>query len=256
MAENGQFHIDPVSQFEIRPLVEFSIGGYNLAYTNSSLYMTIGVALVALFFFLASQGRSLIPTRLQAAAEMAYSGVASLVKENAGEEAMRFFPLVFAIFFTVLMGNVMGMIPGSFTYTSHISITLALSLSLFVFITVLGFVLHGTHFFSKFLPPGVPKPMIVPIVFLEMLSYFIRPVTLAVRLFANMLAGHMVLKVFAYFAVGLVTSGSVGIMLLGAVPLLLNSAMFALELFVAVLQALIFTILTCVYLRDALVIEH
>ncbi len=255
MAE-GAFPIDPVSQFAIRPLLEIRVGSIDLSYTNSSLYMTIGVAIVLLFFILAARGRDLVPTRLQAAAELLHGGVSAMLNDNAGPDAARFMPLVFAVFFTVLMGNLLGMIPGGFTYTSHISFTFALALALFVFITLLGIVRHGGHFFSRFLPPGVPTAMVVPIVFLELLSYFIRPVTLAVRLFANMLAGHMVLKVFAYFVVGLVTSGSVGVMLIGSLPLALNAAMIALELFVAVLQAMIFTILTCVYLRDALVIEH
>lgn len=255
MAE-GTFHIDPVSQFAIRPLWEIHVGGLDLSYTNSSLYMTIGVAIVSLIFLLAARRRGLVPTRLQAATELMHDGVASMLRDNAGSDTARFMPLIFAVFFTVLMGNLLGMIPGSFTYTSHISVTFALAFGLFLFITLLGIVRHGLHFFSRFLPPGVPKVMVVPIVFLELLSYFIRPVTLAVRLFANMLAGHMVLKVFAYFVVGLVSSGSIGIMLIGSLPLALNAAMIALELFVAVLQAMIFTILTCVYLRDALVIEH
>jgi F-type H+-transporting ATPase subunit a len=251
-----KLHIDPISQFAIHPLFNFSLGGYNLAYTNSSLYMTLAVVIIALFFLLAGKCRDMIPTRLQAAAEMFYEGVANLVRENAGAEAMRYFPLIFALFFIVLLGNVLGMIPGSFTFTSHIIVTLALAMALFIFITVLGFAKHGLHFFSRFLPPGVPTVMAPFIIALEVLSYLVRPFTLAVRLFANMMAGHLVLKVFAYFAVGLITSGSLGLMLFGLVPVFMNVALIALELFVAVLQALIFTILTCVYLRDALVIEH
>ncbi len=256
MAEEGSFHIDPISQFAINPLFELNIGGFNLAYTNSSLYMTIAVALIGLFFLIASKHRDLIPNRMQSAAEMAYEGIAGIVRENAGPEGMKYFPLVFAIFFLVLLGNILGMIPGSFTYTSHIIVTLTMAVALFIFITLLGFSIHGTHFLSRFLPPGVPKVMAPMIFLLELFSYLVRPITLAVRLFANMMAGHMVLKVFAYFALGLLTSGSITLMAFGLVPLLVNVALIALELFVAGLQALIFTILTCVYLRDALVIEH
>lgn len=256
MAAEGHFHIDPISQFIVFPIWEIHIAGYNLSYTNASLFMTIGVVLVIGFFLLASRGSNLRPSRFQAAAEVLYGAVLSMLKDGAGDEAMRFLPLAFSIFFTVLMGNLLGMIPGSFTYTGQIVYTFALALSIFTFITILGFVIHGKHFLHRFLPPDVPAVMVVPIVFLELLSYFIRPLTLAVRLFANMLAGHMVLKVFAYFVVGLVTAGSGLSILIGFVPLLLNAGMLGLELFVAVLQAMIFTILTCVYLRDALVIDH
>lgn len=256
MAEEGSFHIDPISQFAIKPLFELNIGGFNLAYTNSSLFMTIAVCLIGLFFLVASKHRDMVPGRMQAAAEMAYVGIANIVRENAGPEGMKYFPLIFAVFFLVLLGNLLGMIPGAFTYTSHIVVTFAMAGALFVFITLLGIFLHGTHFIGRFLPPGVPKIMAPMIFLLELFSYLVRPITLAVRLFANMMAGHMVLKVFSYFALGLITSGSLGLMALGLVPLLVNVAIIALELFVAGLQALIFTILTCVYLRDALVIEH
>lgn len=255
MAEGG-FHVDPISQFAITPIFEFNIGGYNLAYTNSSLFMTIAVGLIGLFFLVANKRAELVPSRMQAAAEMAYEGIANIVRENAGPEAMKFFPLIFSIFCIVFMGNVLGMIPGSFTFTSHIAVTAALAFTLFLFITVLGFAIHGLHFLSRFLPPGVPMAMAPMIFLLEVISYFMRPFTLAVRLFANMMAGHMVLKVFAYFALGLITSGSVLFTLVGILPLAMNVALIGLELFVAGLQALIFTILTCVYLRDALVIEH
>ena len=255
MSEAG-FHIDPVSQFKVTTLLPFSMGGFDLGYTNAALYMTLAVVAIALFFFVAGRSVHLIPSRLQALAELGYESVANMVKDNAGEEGMRYFPAIFALFFLVLIGNLIGMIPGSFTFTSHIIVTITLALTLFTLITILGFVRHGLHFFSRFLPPGVPWPMVPFIFSLELLSYLVRPFTLAVRLFANMMAGHMVLKVFAYFALGLMTSGSIGLMLLGAVPLAMNVALIALEFFVAGLQAMIFTILTCVYLRDALVIEH
>ena len=256
MAAEGSFHIDPISQFAIHPLFELNIGGLNLAYTNSSLFMTIAVLFIGLFFYAAGKNRDMVPGRLQAAAEMAHESIAAIVRENAGPEGMKYFPLIFAIFFLVLLGNILGMVPGAFTFTSHIAVTFTMAIVLFVFITGLGFALHGLHFLGRFLPPGVPRVMAPMIFLLELFSYLVRPVTLSVRLFANMMAGHMVLKVFAYFALGLLTSGSIGLMAFGLVPLLVNVALIALELFVAGLQALIFTILTCVYLRDALVIEH
>jgi F-type H+-transporting ATPase subunit a len=250
------FHVDPVSQFAIKPLIDFSIGGVNLSYTNSSLYMTISVLVLLAFFGLASKGRQLVPSRLQMAAELAYSKMLGLVQENVGPDALRYFPLIFSVFFMVLVGNLLGMIPGAFTYTSHIAVTLMMAMSLFILITIMGIAKHGLHFFSKFMPPGVPMLMAPLIVVLELISYLVRPFTLAVRLFANMMAGHMVLKLFAYFTLGLITSGSAGLMALGLLPLIMNTALIALEFFVAGLQAFIFTILTCVYLRDALVIEH
>lgn len=252
----GAFHIDPVSQFAIHKVVPLEVAGFDISYTNSALFMSIGTLLVIALFLLATRKRELIPGRGQTAAEAAYGTIKNIVKDNAGHEALAYFPLVFSLFFFVLMGNLLGMIPGSFTYTSHIAVTLALAGVLFVGITGIGFARHGLHFFSRFLPSGVPLVLAPMIFILEVISYLMRPVTLAVRLFANMLAGHMVLKVFAYFALGLITSGSAAYMVLGIAPLAVNVALIALEFFVAVLQAFIFTILTCVYLRDALVIEH
>lgn len=256
MATEGSFHIDPISQFKIHSLWDFHIAGINLSYTNASLYMSIGVVLVIAFFLLATRGSNLVPTRLQAMGELLHAGVLSMLRDGAGAEGLRFLPLVFAVFFTTLMGNLLGLIPGAFTYTSQIAFTLVFAIALFTFITILGFVIHGFSFVHRFFPPGVPKAMVLPVAILEIVSYFVRPFTLGIRLFANMLAGHMVMKLFAYFSVGLITSGSAFYVVAGVVPVLANVAMFGLELFVAVLQAMIFTILTCVYLRDALVIEH
>jgi len=252
----GAFHIDPVSQFAIHPLVHLNVAGFDISYTNSSLYMTIATVLVVGLFLLATKSRALIPGRGQTAAEAAYSTIKNIVRDNAGHDALPYFPLMFSLFFFVLMGNLLGMIPGAFTYTSHIAVTMALAVALFIGITAIGFARHGLHFFSRFLPAGVPMALAPMIFLLEVISYLVRPFTLAVRLFANMLAGHMVLKVFAYFALGLITSGSAAYMALGLAPVAVNAALIALEFFVAVLQAFIFTILTCVYLRDALVIEH
>ncbi len=255
MSQSGEFHIDPVSQFAVHPLVHFNVGGVDLSYTNSALYMTIAVLVISALLFLAGQ-RKLIPSRMQSFGEIAYNSVLRIVRDNGGEEAVAYLPLVFSVFAIVLTGNLLGMIPGSFTYTSHIIVTLTLAVTIFTFITLLGFVKHGSHFLHRFIPPGVPKVMVPMIFALELFSYLVRPITLAVRLFANMLAGHMMLKVFAYFVVGLMTSGSVIYMSLASLPFALTVALIALEFLVACLQALIFTILTCVYLRDALVIEH
>ena len=256
MATEENFHIDPVSQFEIHSLWDIHIAGINFSYTNASLFMTIGAVIFMAFFYFATRGSNLVPTRLQAMGELLHMGVVSMLRDGAGDEGMRFLPLIFTVFFITLMGNLLGMIPGGFTYTSQIAFTLAFAMTLFIFITVLGFVIHGKHFLTRFVPPGVPKAMIPFVALMEMISYFVRPFTLAIRLFANMLAGHMAMKVFAYFAVGLVTSSSAVFMTMGIAPIIANTAMIGLEFFVAVLQAMIFTILTSVYLRDALVIEH
>jgi F-type H+-transporting ATPase subunit a len=186
-----------------------------------------------------------VPGRTQVFAESMYEFIAGMVRDNIGSKGREFFPLIFTIFIVVLMGNMLGMIPYSFTYTSHIAVTMGLALSIFIFVTILGFVKHGTHFFSLFCPAGVPwalKPLIIPI---EILSYLIRPVTLSVRLFANMMAGHLMLKVFAGFSVAM----GVG---LGILPMFFNVALIGFEFLIAFLQAYVFTILSCIYLKDAI----
>lgn len=245
----------PLHQFEIQPIFHLPVGPYDLAFTNSSLWMMIAVVVSITFFHLATASRAIVPTRAQAAAEGAYAFIANMVRENTGTAGMHYFPFVFSMFMTVLLGNVLGLIPHSFTYTSHIIVTGALAGFIFLVVCVLGIVRHGTHFFHMFLPPGVPlwlAPLIVPI---ELISFLIRPLTLSVRLFANMMAGHIMLKVFASLSVTALGAGTVGVAI-GIMPALFNSVLIGFELLVAFLQTYVFTILTCIYLKDTVEIAH
>lgn len=234
----------PLEQFEVHPLIPIEVGGVNLSFTNSSLWMVIAVALVALFLILGVRKGAMVPGRVQSLAEMSYEFIANLLRETVGTEGRRYFPLIFTLFMFVLFGNLLGMVPYSFTFTSHIIVTFGMAIVVFAGVTVLGFVKHGLHFLSFFVPPGVPwfmLPLLVPI---EVISYLSRPVSLSVRLFANMLAGHTLLKVFGGFAA---TMGVGAI-----VPLAVMVPVTALEVLIAFLQAYVFTILTCLYINDAL----
>lgn len=234
----------PLDQFTIKPLVSIDIGGADLSFTNSSLAMLITVLSVSLFLVVGMSRGRLVPGRWQSMAELSYEFVAGLLKETVGNEGRRYFPWIFTLFMFILFGNLLGMIPSAFTFTSHIVVTFAMALVVFVFVTLLAIFKHGIHFFSFFVPPGAPKlmwPLLIPI---EVISYLSRPVSLSVRLFANMLAGHTLLKVFAGFVVAL---GFAGI-----VPLLFIVALTGLEILIAFLQAYVFTILTCLYINDAL----
>lgn len=246
---------DPIHQFIIQPIVPLHIAGVDVSFTNSSLWMAIAVATSITFLTLSMRAKAMVPGRAQVLSETIYQFVANMIRENTGVRGMEYFPLVFTLFMVVLMGNMLGMVPYSFTYTSHLIVTGALAVSIFLMVLVIGIVRHGTHFFHLFLPPGVPMwlvPLIIPI---ELLSFFVRPVTLSVRLFANMMAGHLVLKVFAGFSVamlGLGTFGAVAAML----PALFNVALITFEFLIAFLQAYVFTILTCIYLKDTIEIGH
>jgi len=234
----------PLEQFEIKPLVSLRLGDVDLSYTNSALFMTIALVLAASFLMLATRRSALVPGRWQSLAEISYEFVANMIRDNVGQEGRKYFPLIFSLFMFVLFGNLLGLIPYSFTYTSHIIVTFAMAAVVFIGVTIIGFKKHGLHFLSFLMPAGVPifmAPLIVPI---EVLSYFTRPVSLSLRLFANMTAGHTMLKVFAGFVALL------GVF--GVVPLLLVAALTGLEMIIAFLQAYVFTILTCVYLNDAL----
>lgn len=242
-------------QFQIERITPLELGGYDISFTNSSLYMVLAVALVSAFLILAMRGRSLVPTRIQSLAEMVYEYVANMVRENLGEEGMKFFPWVFSIFIFILALNLIGMIPGTFTVTSHIIVTFALAAMVWITVTIIGFAKHGFGYLRLFVPEGVPlwlMPVIIPI---ELISYFIRPISHSVRLFANMMAGHTMLKVFGGFVVGLGSLGGVA-SLGGIAPLGFMVAFTGLEFLVAFLQALIFTVLTCIYLNDALNMHH
>ena len=243
---------DPIHQFEITKLLTVGhIGGHEIAFTNSALYMAITVVGITALLVGASASRALVPGRMQSIAEISYEFVANTIQSTAGTEGMKFFPLVFSLFMFILVANVIGLIPYTFTVTSHIIITASLALLVFATVLVYGFWKNGLHFFKLFVPSGIPIYILPLIVFIEILSFLSRPISHSVRLFANMLAGHITLKVFASFITllgGLGIAGWVGAVL----PLALVVALTALELLVAFLQAYVFAILTCIYLNDAI----
>lgn len=242
----------PIEQFEITPLVRLvEMGGHELSFTNSALYMALTVVVAGGFLFFSTRNGNLVPGRWQSATEVLYEFVSKTLRENAREEGMVFFPLVFSLFMFVLVANLLGMFPYAFTVTSHIIVTFALAMLVFLTVTIYGLVRNGLGFFRLFMPSGVPilmAPIIVPI---EVISYLSRPISHSVRLFAVMLAGHITLKVFAGFVVSLGGFGALGIV--GAVlPLAMTVALTGLELLMSLIQAYIFTMLTCMYLNDAL----
>ncbi len=243
---------DPIHQFEIHKIFTIGhIGGHEIAFTNSSAYMFGIVAIVSLLMIGGSAGRRLVPTRFQSMAELSYEFVASMLKDSAGEEGMKFFPFVFTIFMFVMTANLIGVIPYTFTVTSHLIVTLSLALLVFLTVFLYGLYKNGFKFFKLFVPHGIPFYILPLIVVIEIISFLSRPVSHSVRLFANMLAGHITLKVFAGFVAGLGALGTAGIF--GAVlPLAMTTALSALEILVAFLQAYVFAILTCIYLNDAL----
>jgi F-type H+-transporting ATPase subunit a len=229
--------------------VPIKIGGFDASFTNSSLVMVIGVAAVTGFLLFALSKRSMVPGRWQSIAELLYEFIANMLRVNVGSGARPYFPFIFSLFLFILLGNLLGMVPYSFTYTSHLVVTLSMALIVFVGTTIIGFAKHGVKFFGFFLPHGTPwyiAPLLVPI---EVLSYFTRPVSLSLRLFANMTAGHTLLKVFAGFVFPV---GAAGLVISGAVPLAATIALTGLEFLVAFLQAYVFTVLSCIYLHDAL----
>jgi F-type H+-transporting ATPase subunit a len=243
---------DPIEQFQIVNLVPLAkVGSTTIAFTNSAFYMALAVGVTAALMLGTTSRRLVVPDRMQSVAELAYEFVADIIRNTIGEGGMRFFPLVFSLFMFVLISNVIGLIPYNFTVASHIIITVALALLVFLTVLIYGFWKNGLHFLNLFVPKGVPWYILWAIVIIEVFSFFVRPVSHSVRLFANMLAGHITLKVFAGFVTmlgGLGIAGWLG----AAVPLAMTVALTALELLVAVLQAYVFAILTCIYLNDAL----
>ena len=240
--------IEPLEQFILHPVM--GPMGSSVNFSQSNVMMIIAVVLVLALLYYGSKPAAIVPGRLQSAAEMAYNFTYQMAVDQIGPEGKKFFPFIFTLFFFVLMGNVLGLVPFSFTYTSHIAVTAALAVLVIVLVTVVAIREHGLHFFTYFFPAGAPKllaPLIVPI---EIISYLSRPVSLSIRLFANMVAGHVMFAVFATFVVMLGSAG--GILLLGAAgPLVLNVILMGFELLVAALQAYVFAILTCIYLHDA-----
>ena len=245
--------LDPIHQFRIVDLFPVAkIGNTEIFFTNSSLMMFIAVIGLTVFLLAATASRSLVPSRLQSAAEISYEFVAATIRSTAGAEGMRFFPFVFSLFMFVLTLNMLGLIPYSFTVTSHIIVTAALAITVFLTVLIYGLIRHGLHFFNLFVPKGVPVYILPLIVAIEILSFLSRPISHSVRLFANMLAGHITLQVFAYFIVlmgaAMGTIGWIG----GILPFGMIVILMALETLVAFLQAYVFAILTCIYLNDAI----
>ncbi|MEO0799512.1 MAG: F0F1 ATP synthase subunit A [Pseudomonadota bacterium] len=238
-----------MEQFEVKSLFDLNLVGYDVSFTNASLFMVIALGLICSFLTLAVSERSLVPSRMQSLAELSYEFIGNMVRDNIGLSGMKYLPFVFSLFIFVLVLNLLGMIaiPGiwkPFTVTSHIVVTFALAALVFLVVLVIGFSRHGLGFFKLFVPEGVPIAILPLIVVIEFISFLIRPISLSVRLFANMLAGHTMMKVFASFVV------SLGV--LGFIPFIAMLGLTAFEFLVAVLQAFIFSILTCIYLNDAI----
>jgi F-type H+-transporting ATPase subunit a len=252
-AEGGA-GLDPMHQFEVHPIVELpQIGGVDVSFTNASLWMALAVGSISLLMIAASRPTNLVPGRLQLLGEMAYSFVANMIKENIGTEGMKFFPFIFTLFMFILFCNMLGMLPYSYTVTSHLIVTFALAATVFMLVTLVGFFRHGIGFLKLFVPSGIPVVLLPLLVVIEVISYLTRPVSLSVRLFGNMMAGHTMLKIFGGFVVGL---GSAGLVPLAIAPFALMVAFTGLELLIAGLQAYVFTILTCIYLNEAIHMDH
>jgi F-type H+-transporting ATPase subunit a len=246
---------DPLHQFVVTPIVDLSVGGVDVSFTNSSMWMVIAGVVSTLFLAVAMRKPAMVPGRMQVMAEMLYTFIANMIRENIGTKGMQYFPLIFTLFMVVLMGNLLGLIPYSFTYTSHLIVTVALAFLVFLTVVIFGIAKHGTHFFSIFMPPGVPLWLVPLILPLEIISFLIRPITLSVRLFANMMAGHLMLKVFAGFSVAMASMGAAGY-LAGMGPLLFNALLTAFELLVALIHAYVFSVLSCIYLKDTVELHH
>lgn len=244
-------HVDsasPMHQFEIGQFGDWQIAGLDASFSKAAAFMIAAVAIITLFLVLTTSRRAMVPGRWQSVAELWYEFIADMIKETIGAEGRKYFPFVFSLFSFIVVCNLLGMLPYSYTVTSHIIVTLGLALVVFVLVTFIGLARHGLHFLSFFVPKGVPAAMLLLVVPIEVLSYFMRPISHSVRLFANMTAGHTMLKVFGSFVV------QMGIA--GVLPFALIVALTGLEVAIAVLQAYVFTILTCLYLNDAIHLEH
>jgi len=234
----------PLAQFQIKPIAHINAGGMDISFTNSALWMVITAVVVTVFMVIGMRKRELVPGPWQSMAEASYEFIGNMIRDNVGDEGRKFFPFIFTLFMFILFGNLLGLLPYSFTFTSHIIVTAVLALFMFIGVTLVGLAKHGLHFFSFFVPSGVPKFMIPIMIPIEVISYLSRPVSLSIRLFANMMAGHTMMKVFAGFVFALGVAG--------VAPLLMNVALTGFEVLVAFLQAYVFTVLTCLYLNDAL----
>ena len=241
---------NPMTQFEVYKIgPELKFGGFDLSFTNSSLFMVLSALIILGFLHFSTSNKKIIPDKIQLISEMLYNFIAKMISDTAGSKAKPYFPFIFSIFTFVLMCNMIGMLPYSFTVTSHIIVTMIMALFIFIAVTVIGFFKHGAKYLSIFVPSGVPVVLLPLITVIEIISYLSRPISLSVRLFANMMAGHTMLKVFGSFVLSL---GIVG----GWLPLTFSVALTGLEILVAFLQAYVFAILTCIYLNDALNLHH
>ena len=235
---------DPIHQFEIKKIVPLELNNIDISFTNSSMFMILAVLVVSIFLILSIKNKKVIPNRFQIISELLYEFIANMINDNIGHKGKKFFPFIFTLFTFILFGNLLGMLPYSFTFTSHIIVTFVLAMFIFLFITLIGIFMHGFKFFGLFVPKGVPMLMLPLMIPIEIISYLSRPISLSVRLFANMMAGHTMLKIFAGFVF------SLGIF--GVAPLIVSVALTALEVLIAFLQAYVFTILTCIYLNEAI----
>lgn len=238
----------PLEQFTIEPILDLKIGETDISFTNSSLWMAITALVLIVFLVVGTQRRAMVPGRWQSSVEYFYQVVADMVRDNVGSQGRPYFPFIFSLFMFILFGNLLGLIPTAFTFTSHLAVTFAMAAFIFVGVTIIGLITHGLKFFSLFFPHGAPivsAPVLIPI---EIISYFSRPISLSVRLFANMTVGHVLLKVIGG---GVVALGSFFV-IPGLVPFAALVAITMLEVMIAVIQAYVFAILTCVYLNDAL----
>ncbi len=245
----------PIEQFVIKPVASLEVYGVDVSFTNSALWMVIAAMISATFISIAMRKQAMVPGRMQMFSEMLYEFVFKMVNDNVGKDGRHYFPLIFTMFVFILMGNILGLVPHSFTFTSHLIVTGVLALLIFFMTIGFGIYNHGMKFFSLFLPPGVPWWLVAFIIPIEIISFFVRPITLSVRLFANMMAGHIILKVVISFALAAAGMG-VAWASLGLFPVLINVGLLLFELLVAAIQAYVFVILSCVYLKDSVDLHH
>ncbi len=246
---------NPLEQFAIKRYAELSVAGADAAFTNASLFMLIALGVVLAFFWLGSREAAIVPGRWQAALEGMTGFITDMVDQNIGPKGRAFVPLIFSLFIFILVANVIGLFPFSFTVTSHIAVTFAFAALVFLVCIIVGLVRHGLHFFSLFVPQNTPILLLPLLILIELISFLSRPLTLSIRLFANMTAGHILLKVFAGFVISLGAAGG-ALAILSPVPFVLTVAFYALELLIAVVQAYVFALLTCIYLNDSINLHH
>lgn len=236
---------NPLEQFTITPIVPVQLGGVDASLTNSGIFMILAVVVISGLIAYGMRARAMVPGRMQSVVELSYEFIAGMVRDNVGSEGRPYFPFIFSLFMFILFGNLLGMIPGAFTFTSHIIVTFAMAAFVFLAITLLAIYIHGFKFITYFIPSGVPVALLPLMFVIEIISYLTRPMSLSIRLFANMMAGHTMMKVFASFVIPL---GIIG----GWAPLTVAVALTGFEFMVAFLQAYVFAVLTCIYLHDAI----